>query len=56
MMTGRRRELVDVLKRKKLNVACLQETKWKGMKARDIGFKLYYCGGDTKRNGFKESN
>lgn len=52
-MTGRSRELADVLKRRRINVACLQETKWKGTKAREIGegYKFYYCGSDGKRNG-----
>ncbi|XP_047028785.1 craniofacial development protein 2-like [Helicoverpa zea] len=52
-MTGRARELADVLKRRRINVACLQETKWKGTKAREIGegYKFYYCGSDGKRNG-----
>jgi exonuclease III len=52
-MTGRGRELADVLKRRRVNVACLQETKWKGSKAREIGegYKFYYCGSDGKRNG-----
>ncbi|XP_047989245.1 craniofacial development protein 2-like [Leguminivora glycinivorella] len=52
-MTGRGRELADVLERRRINVACLQETKWKGQKAREIGagYKFYYCGSDGKRNG-----
>ncbi|PZC80720.1 hypothetical protein B5X24_HaOG214121 [Helicoverpa armigera] len=52
-MTGRARELAEVLKRRRINVACLQETKWKGTKAREIGegYKFYYCGSDGKRNG-----
>ncbi|XP_059045646.1 uncharacterized protein LOC131841340 [Achroia grisella] len=52
-MTGRGRELADVLKRRRINVACLQETKWKESKAREIGegYKFYYCGSDGKRNG-----
>ncbi|VDO20342.1 unnamed protein product [Haemonchus placei] len=34
-------------------VLCLQWTRWKGAKAREIGegVKLYYNGDDTKRNG-----
>ncbi|KAJ8709706.1 hypothetical protein PYW08_009710 [Mythimna loreyi] len=52
-MTGRARELADVLKRRRINVACLQETKWRGTKAREIGegYKFYYCDSDGKRNG-----
>ncbi|XP_045452741.1 craniofacial development protein 2-like [Melitaea cinxia] len=52
-MTGRGRELADVLERRRINIACLQETKWKGQTAREIGAgcKFYYCGCDGKRNG-----
>ena len=52
-MTGRARELADVLKRRRINVACLQETRWKGTKAREIGegYKFFYCGSDGKKNG-----
>ncbi|CAH2099151.1 unnamed protein product [Euphydryas editha] len=52
-MTGRGRELADVLERRWINIACLQETKWKGQRAREIGagYKFYYCGSDGKRNG-----
>ncbi|XP_046963282.1 uncharacterized protein LOC124532423 [Vanessa cardui] len=52
-MSRRGRELADVLKRQRINAACLQETKWKGARAREIGegYKLFYCGSDGKRNG-----
>ncbi|KAJ0175133.1 hypothetical protein K1T71_009274 [Dendrolimus kikuchii] len=52
-MTGRGAELAATLKRRRMNVACVQETKWKGMKAKEIGegYKLYYSGRDGKRNG-----
>ena len=32
---------------------CVQETKWKGSKARELGngFKLFYIGEDGRRNG-----
>ncbi|KAK3574074.1 hypothetical protein QTP86_002875 [Hemibagrus guttatus] len=45
-MTGRSRELADTLKARQIDIACVQETKWKGAKARDIGegFKLFYIG------------
>jgi len=33
-LTGRSKELVDVLKRRKINICCVQETKWKGKKAK----------------------
>ena len=36
-MTGRGRELADLMKRRNVNILCLQETKWKGSKAKNIG-------------------
>ena len=44
---GKLRELVDVAIRRRINILCVQETKWKGQKAKeveDIGFKLWYTG------------
>ena len=50
---GEGRELADMMERRKVDVQCLQETKWKGSKARNIGggCKLFYNGGNGKRNG-----
>ncbi|KAK3572924.1 hypothetical protein QTP86_010563 [Hemibagrus guttatus] len=47
------RELADVMERRKVDILCVQETRWKGSKARSIGagFKLFYYGVDSKRNG-----
>ncbi|KAK3550119.1 hypothetical protein QTP86_021055, partial [Hemibagrus guttatus] len=47
------RELADMMERRKVDILCVQETRWKGSKARSIGagFKLFYYGGDSKRNG-----
>ena len=52
-MTGRGRELADMMERRNVDLLCLQETKWKGSKARNIGGggKLYYNGADGRRNG-----
>ena len=53
-MTGRGRELADMMKRRKIKVLCVQETRWKGNKAKEIGdgYKLFYSGGtDQGRNG-----
>ena len=52
-MTGKGRELIDMMERRKVNVLCVQETKWKGSKAKSIGggFKLLYHGVDGRRNG-----
>ncbi|KAK3548079.1 hypothetical protein QTP70_004507 [Hemibagrus guttatus] len=47
------RELSDMMERRKVDILCVQETRWKGSKARSIGagFKLFYYGVDSKRNG-----
>uniref|UniRef100_A0A914X4N9 Reverse transcriptase domain-containing protein n=1 Tax=Plectus sambesii TaxID=2011161 RepID=A0A914X4N9_9BILA len=52
-MTGRSRELAETLKTRRIDIACIQETKWKGAKAREIGegYKLYYNGDNSTRNG-----
>ncbi|KAI5624580.1 hypothetical protein C0J50_15862 [Silurus asotus] len=52
-MTGKGREIADMMVRRKVDMLCVQETKWKGSKARNIGggFKLFYHGVDRKRNG-----
>ena len=51
-MTGRGRELVDVMMRRNVDIACVQETRWKGNCARELGsgYKLIYAGCST-RNG-----
>ncbi|KAK3574433.1 hypothetical protein QTP86_006603 [Hemibagrus guttatus] len=50
---GKGRELADVMERRKVDILCVQETRWKGSKACSIGagFKLFYYGVDSKRNG-----
>ena len=53
-MTGRGRELTDLMDRRKVGVLCVQETRWKGYKARELcgDCKLYYSGADERwRNG-----
>ncbi|XP_065654617.1 uncharacterized protein LOC136081244 [Hydra vulgaris] len=52
-MTGKGRELTDAMESRKLDILCVQETRWKGSKTRSIGggFKLFYHGVDRKRNG-----
>jgi exonuclease III len=35
-LTDRSRELAEVLKRRKVNIFCVQETKWKGEKTKEI--------------------
>ena len=50
---GKGAEVVDMLERRNLEILCLQETKWKGDRARMLGrgFKLLHAGGDGKSNG-----
>lgn len=45
-------ELVDLMRRKKVNILCFQETRWKGSRARSLGEGLrFFClGADGKRN------
>ena len=51
-MTGKSRELADLMKTRRIDVMCLQETRWGGNKAREIGdgCKLFYSGGKKARN------
>ena len=52
-MSGRGRELADMMDRRNVDILCLQETKWKENKARNIGVgcKLFYNGAGGRRNG-----
>ncbi|KAF7698202.1 hypothetical protein C0J45_12817 [Silurus meridionalis] len=52
-MAGKGREVADMMERRKVYMLCVQETKWRGSKARNIGggFKLFFHGVDGKRNG-----
>ncbi|ONM58670.1 Retrovirus-related Pol polyprotein LINE-1 [Zea mays] len=53
-LTGKLREIVDVVVRRRVNILCVQETKWKGQKAKEVegtGFKLWYTGTATNKNG-----
>ena len=45
-MTRKGRELADPMKARRIDVMCLQETRWGGNKAREIGdgCKLFYSG------------
>jgi hypothetical protein len=43
-ITGKLREIVDTMIRRRMNIFCVQETKWKGQKAKEVedtGFKLW---------------
>jgi exonuclease III len=53
-LTGKLREIVDIMIRRRVNILCVQETKWKGQKAKEVedtGFKLWYTGTTTNKNG-----
>ena len=51
-LTGKSIELVKSLRRRSISIACVQETKWVGTKAREIdGYKLWYSGSSKEKNG-----
>ncbi|XP_074327662.1 uncharacterized protein LOC141665577 [Apium graveolens] len=51
-LTGKFLELVDMLKKIKVDVVRIQETKWKGGSTKEAnGFKLWYSGVGNTRNG-----
>ncbi|KAL8110854.1 hypothetical protein AgCh_026560 [Apium graveolens] len=51
-MTGKFLELVDMLKKRKVDVVCIQKTKWKSGSTKEAnGFKLWYLGVGNTRNG-----
>ena len=53
-LTGRSKEVVGLMERKKIGILCVQETRWKGNKARELGSgcKLFYSGANLQgRNG-----
>ena len=45
-MTGKSKEIADMMHRRNIKIACVLETKWKVSNAKEIaeGFKLYYHG------------
>ena len=52
-MTGKGRELVEAVKRRRIDILCVQETKWKGHKSRELGcgYKIIYNGESSSRDG-----
>ena len=52
-MTGKGREIADMMERRRIDILCIQETRWKGSKARELGggYKLYYHGEERVKNG-----
>jgi hypothetical protein len=53
-LTGKLREIVETMIRRCANILCVQETTWKGQKAKemkDTDFKLWYTRTTTNKNG-----
>ena len=51
-LTDKSIELVKTLHKHKVSIACIQETKWLGTKAKEIdGYKLWYSGFKRTANG-----
>lgn len=53
-MTGRGRAIADLMRKRKVEVMCVQETRWTGNKAKELGdgYKLIYGSANKeKRNG-----
>ena len=51
-LRGKTWEVIGVMRDRKINILCLQETKWVGEKAKDIDdYKLWYTGKVNHRNG-----
>lgn len=52
IMTGKCRELVNMMQRRKVDILCVQKIKWKASKAGSLGagFKSFYYGVNRKRN------
>jgi isocitrate dehydrogenase len=51
---GKLREVVDAMIRRRVNILCVHETKWKGQKAKEVkdtGFKLWYTRNTSTKNG-----
>ena len=53
IMTSKGREVVDLMERREVEIFCVQETRWKGKRARCIGgeYKMWYFGSGNKKNG-----
>ena len=53
-LTGRGREVVELMKMRRVSILCVQETRWNGNKAKELGegYKLYYSAATADgRNG-----
>jgi exonuclease III len=53
-LMGKLREVVDTIIRRRVNILCVQETKWKEQKIKEVedtGFKLWYTENTSTKNG-----
>ena len=52
-LTGKGQELVGVMQRRKVDILCVQETRWKGNSMRNLGngYRVFHAGESTQRNG-----
>ena len=51
-LKGKAWEVIGVMRDRKINILCLQETKWVCEKAKDIDdYKLWYIDKVSRRNG-----
>ena len=52
-MIGKGRQVADLMEQRGVDILCVQETCWKGKKARGIGggYKMWHCGSKNKKNG-----
>ena len=53
MVDGNAMEAVEMMKRRKMEVLCVQEMEWRGDRARKMaeGYKMLHEGGDGRGNG-----
>ena len=52
-ITGKGREVADLMEQRGVDILCVQETSWKEEKARCLGgrYIMWYCGSENKKNG-----
>jgi exonuclease III len=53
LLTGKLREIVDTMIRRRVDILCVQEMKWKGQKTKEVedtDFKLWYTGNTSTKN------
>jgi len=50
-LTGRSGEVVEALSDRKVDVACIQETRWKGSGAKGQRYKLFWMGVEERSDG-----